>query len=376
MGKKTWTQEEIDIVEEGYKNNVKIQDLADKLHKTCTAISSLAVRKGFSKKYIKPNNARFKAVYQDYDWCYDRFINKGMTQQEMADEANASIRVIKKWCTEKYGLHNRSFKEFKKLNDLQYQIILFGTLGDGHIDKREDEPLYIESHSIEEKDYLFWKYEILKDLCGQPPVYHEEKYSNFGGNNYYLCKPTYRMGTRVINDLKRIRNMSRSDKISQLNEFGFCLHILDDGNRGDLWTNCLAEWSDEEVELYIRICKERFGLNCKRQTDVRYVQFDAYSSTKIDSMILKNIPNDIDIVHKKILDNNKIRKFQQCIYIMLPDDKEVGFSTYCKKNHMTDDYEELRNLLRERELYRLTEAELLKIYEDEVLNHVKVRKLS
>lgn len=367
MGGRKWTNEEIEMLEDGYKNNISMRELSKKMNRSESSLTHKAVSLGFTKKYIKPNNVNYKAIYQDYDWCYERYINRGMTHEEMASEADASLRVIQKWCAEIHGLHGHSFKEFKKLNDTQYQIILFGTLGDGHIDKRPDEPLYIECHCESEKEYLFWKYSYLKDLCNQPPVYYKESYRSFGKDRDYLCQPFYRLGTRVIYDLKRIREMSRCDKISQLNEFGFCLHILDDGSRDDLWQNCLAEWSYDEIDLYVNICKERFNLECTRdKSDNRYVTFDAFSSKKIDEMILRNIPNELDIVHKKILNNDKIRKFQHSIIIRLDNGSQIGLAQYCKDNHINTHYAKLRDILRKEEKYKINEQDLLVLCHNEV----------
>lgn len=146
-------------------------------------------------------NNKFKAIYQEYDWCYEMFINRGMSMQEMAVEAGCTLRVMQKWCSEKYKLNALTFKNEKHLNDLQRQIIMFGILGDGHIDKRENQPLYIESHADNQKDYIYWKYNILKDLCAMEPIYKCGHKKEINGK---ICniKASYRLETRIINDLK------------------------------------------------------------------------------------------------------------------------------------------------------------------------------
>ncbi len=63
-----------------------------------------------------------------------------------------------------------------------------------------------------ETDYVFWKYDKLKDLCSAPPKYYEATYTSFGTNKQYLCKPYYRFETRIINQLKEIRDMPRIQK--------------------------------------------------------------------------------------------------------------------------------------------------------------------
>lgn len=311
---------------------------------------------------IKKNNPLYKAPYQEYEWCFERFINRGMSHQEMADEIGVTKRVIQKWCVEKYHLHDETFKSLKKLSDIQKQIITVGTLGDGHIDKRIDQPMYIESHAIDEKDYLFWKYSYLKDICRKPPKYYGETITNFSSDKYYKCKPYYRINTRIVDDLKDIRDMSKLKKIESLNEFQHCLLMLDDGSRDSLWELCVAEWSDEEVEaLYDKGIKDLM-IRFNRGKDKRYIRYDAISSKRIDEMILRNIPNDLDIIKKKIINNKQIRPFQNSHYIITNHGK-IGTRTYSDISPVP--YNILKKVLWNMDLpfNEITEEELLKIPE-------------
>lgn len=338
-----WTKEDEELLEREYSKYTKLEEIAKMMNMSASQVSDKAARLGLPDKYIRKNNIKFKAVYQDYDWCYERYVNRGMTHEQMAEEAHCEIRVMKKWCNEIHKIHQHTFKQLKTLTDLQKQIITFGTLGDGHIDKREDQPMYIESHCEEEKDYLFWKYDILKDLCNNPPTYHKAEYCDFGTDKKYLCQPFYRLTTRIIDELKEIRTMPRIEKIKNLNQLGFCLHILDDGSRNDLWNVCLAEWTQEEMDTYQQVCEQKFHIICKQNKDKRYYSFNAESSALIDKMILEQLPNDMDIIHKKILDNKNIRKLSNYRYVIVAGEK-IGLSTYCRKNGILNDYEKIRKV--------------------------------
>ena len=165
--------------------------------------------------------------------------------------------------------------------------------------------MYIESHAENQKDYLFWKWSILKDICTQKPVYYPPQKHSFGGDKLYDCKAQYRLCTRIVDELKPIRAMNISDILLQLNEFGLSIHTLDDGFRSDSnWEICLAEWTDEEVQLYLKLCKEKFQLDGYKMKDQRYVKFTADSSRLLDKIILRNIPNDLDIIKYKILERH------------------------------------------------------------------------
>ena len=355
-----WTDEEVSLLKELYSQNLKISDIAKQLGRTEGAISSKAQHIGISAGVIKPNSPNFKAVYQDYDWCYERFINHGMSMQEMADEANTTMRTIQKWCSEKHRLNDWTFRKEKKLNDMQRQIIMFGKLGDGHIDRREDQPMYIEVHAQDQKDYLFWKWSILKDICNHEPVYYPNNNKCFNGIIYEV-QPTYRLNTRTIDDLKSIRSMSRSEIISQLNELGLSLHLLDDGYRGrSNWQLCLAEYTKDEINLYIKICKERFHFDAKILTDDRYIQFTADSSRLIDAMILECIPNELDIIQNKII-NADISEPANYVYVE-DGDKLIGLNTFCRSNQLI--YKKCKRYVDAINTNQISSSELYKLKEN------------
>lgn len=343
-----------------YKQQKSIDEISKLLNKTRNSITSKAMKLGLTDKYIRSNNPKFKAIYQDYNWCYQKFIVENKSHKEMAKEANCSLRVIKKWCSEIYRLNKRTFKENKHLSDEQKELIMFSLLGDGHIDKRETQPIFIVSHAENQKDYLYWKYNILKDLCQSEPTYHEECFSTFSTDERYLCKPSYRFGTRIINDLIQIREMSKSEIINQLNEFGICIHLLDDGSRSHSnWQVCVANFDESDKELYIKKCKEDLFLNCHKLKDDRYIQFDAISSRRIDDLILFYIPNDLDIVRYKIIDND-ICKPANYFYVHT-NDGDIGLNNYCRKNKLS--YLKTKELLDLLGYEEIDECELLKIME-------------
>lgn len=298
-----WSESDVQILIDGYKAGESVEVLSSKLNHSPASISAKAYNLKLSELYTKKNNPNFKADYQDYDWCYERYILKGMSMEEMAKEANCKLRTIQKWCSEKHKLNNRTKKGEIELNDLQKQLIMFSLLGDGHIDKREKQPLFIVSHATNQKDYLFWKYEILKNICNKPPSYIEPKLHSFGDDKQYMCKGQYRIGTCIVNALVPIREMSKSDIISQLNEFGLAIHFLDDGSRSKegTWELCYASLTESEKELYCKVIKDKFNIEPRIRKDERYIGFGKIDSAIIDEIILRNIPNDLDVIKYKIL---------------------------------------------------------------------------
>lgn len=362
MNGKPWSEQDTEKLTNMYNDGASIEDIALTLCRTDSSVKHKAASLGLSSNIIKKNNPKYKAPYQNYDWCYERFINSSMTHEQMAEEAGTTLRTIQKWCSEKHGLNARTFKKYKKLSDIQRQLIMFSLLGDGHIDKREKEPLFIVSHSENQKDYLYWKHDILKDLCSSEPTKYDAQYKTFGNGKEYLCKPCYRFCTRIINDLIPIREMSKCEIIRRLNEFGICIHLLDDGYRSDSsWQVCVAAFSEEEKNIYINICKDKFGLLCHIDTDNRYIIFDANSSRKIDEIILSNIPNDLDVVKYKIVDKD-ICKPANYFYVHT-DCEDIGLCRYCKMHNLK--YETVKTIVSNFGYTEINEDELIKLLEDE-----------
>lgn len=283
------------------------------------------------------SSPNFKAIYQDYDWCYQKYMVDGLNHDEMAEVAGCSKRVLEKWCSEKHRLTQGFRKANKQMNNTQKDLVIGSLLGDGHVDKRETQPIFIVSHAINQKDYLFWKHEVMKDFMNIPPSYYKEAYHTFNTNEQYLCQPHYRMSSRIHNCFIPYREMSKHDLINNLNEFSLSIFALDDGYRGDSnWEICLADIPIDDRYFFVDIMKSRFNLNgYVTDYDKRYMKFTAESSRQLDNIILQNIPCELDIIKDKITENNKIKKKQFRFYIKY-NNKDILLKDFC--NNLNYDY--------------------------------------
>ena len=64
----------------------------------------------------------------------------------------------------------------------------------------------------------------------------------------------------------------------------------------------------DDIKLALKLLENKFKLFAKVLKDERYIIFDGISSRKIDKIILKNIPNGLDVVQYKIINNNICKK--------------------------------------------------------------------
>ena len=115
--------------------------------------------------------------------------------------------------------------------------------------------------------------------------------------------------------------------------------------------------------MYIKVCKDKFGLNCYLNKDSRYAYFDAASSRKIDSIILNNIPNKLDIIKKKIINNKKILKPANYIYIICSDEK-CGLNRYCRNHNIV--YKKAKNILKKLNINEISENDFLNLITEAV----------
>lgn len=313
MGKQTWTKDQEEYLEKLYSEYIPLDEIVGKINlysgivRTRSAVSSKANVLGLTKKYMKPNNPNFKAIYQNYDWYYNCFVECGMNHDQMAELAKCTKRVIEKWGQEKHHIDLYTRMSSKQINALQHDLIVGSLLGDGHIDRREDFPLFIVSHAENQKDYLYYKYQIMQDLCEMTPTKYEGKKQHKIMNSICDCQDFYRFNTRTYYSLKPFREMSKIDLINQLNEYSLSIWMLDDGHCDDkgYWELCAPLEIDEERYMLVNILFDKFGITAINQKDSRYFRFHTEDSFKITKMILNNIPNHLDIIQDKIFSKKK-----------------------------------------------------------------------
>lgn len=308
---------------------------------------------------LNKTDVKYKAIYQNYEWCYQKYVIEGKTYDEMAKEANCSKRVIIKWCSERHNLNTHTIKKFMILNNEQKNLVIGSLLGDGHIDKREGQSMFIVSHAENQKDYLYWKYNIFKDYCNKEPRFIKGLLREKNGK-CYTCQNQYRFITKIIDDLDKYKKMSKKELISELNEFSLCIYLLDDGFRSESnWSLCIASLNEKEKEYLINTLKDKFKLEAHLEKDVRYLLFNSTSSRKIDTLILKYIPNELDIIKYKILDK-KITKPNNYIYIISENDKK-GLSQVLKNKK---NYNNFREIIMSKGIKEISNSELKEKWEE------------
>ena len=104
-----------------------------------------------------------------------------------------------------YSTEIRNLKKRFSFNDIQRGVLIGSILGDGSLEPNWSKTNYRLrlGQSVKQKDYLFWKYEILKDIVLSKPKYNKIGNSIFFGTISHseiseLAKLFYRGRRKVI----------------------------------------------------------------------------------------------------------------------------------------------------------------------------------
>ena len=95
---------------------------------------------------------------------------------------------------------------------------------------------------------------------------------------------------------------------------------------------------------------------------MRYIVFDANSSRKIDSLIIDTLPNDLDIIKKKVLNNTNINAPAKYIYVITDRNIKIGLSTYCRSNKIP--YKKAKEMVDKYHYTEITEKKLLGLLDE------------
>lgn len=168
-----------------------------------------------------------------------------------------------------------------------YSFLLGSYLGDGSVLKPQtkNSNCYLRiQHSIKQKDYIDWKYNLFKDFISSPLTIHRKI-----KDTEYICVTVQ---TKVHPFCTRLRKLYKFNKInnrfektinesilSYLNEFGLAIWYMDDGSivrrkhnlingtksgyrfRGIKIATC--SFSEEEIQMLLNLFKRKWNLNLK-----------------------------------------------------------------------------------------------------------------
>ena len=176
------------------------------------------------------------------------------------------------------------------LTQLQKSIVIGSVLGDGYlrIAPRRSNAFLEINHSLNQKEYVDWKYEMLKNICASPP-----KVRRSNGE-----RKAYRFYTRQSSELTRIYNLfyRNGQKIIPpdliLDPIILAVWFMDDGSKcrkSDIYLNT-QKFNQEEQRILIHSL-EKLKLKTTLNKDKIYfrLRFRKSSISRLRNILVKNL---------------------------------------------------------------------------------------
>ncbi len=156
------------------------------------------------------------------------------------------------------------------LTQQQESLIIGSLLGDAYmriIDGRNDAFLEI-NHSVKAREYVDWKFNILKDICKSPP---KERVSGKDGRKAYRF--TTRQHPQLTQIMHKFYKHGRKTipKDLELTPLSLAVWFMDDGSKtkkGDVYLNT-QQFSFSEQRRLLHVLR-KFGLKARLNKDKKY----------------------------------------------------------------------------------------------------------
>jgi recombination protein RecA len=232
--------------------------------------------------------------------------NTAVQVAEILGVSRATIERAKKI----YGI-KRSYKDFLAtivITEEEFNILYGTLLGDGHVayfPEKGIDAYYRAEQGEKQKEYLFWKYDKLKNLClGEPKK----------------SKASWYFQTRCLPDITTLYSQFYKDRKkvlpesfeSTINEQMVAVWYLDDGTRSTKQQSadlCVQGFSYVDIGRIIATLKVKFGIEClaRKQADVINIRFSKDGTIRLFDKIRKYVNVD-SMMYKIYPCNDYVRK--------------------------------------------------------------------
>ena len=212
---------------------------------------------------VKNYNTVANIDYNTFMYWY----NQGLNDREIGEKLNVSQKSIFAFRTRNQLKNNVDKHLF--FTEEQLQIFLGCMLGDGSMYIPNDckNAYFSFAHSQKQRDYCYWKYEQLQNLCFNPREYAQ--FDKRTQKEYYRIDVrtyTNSLFTNYYNNFYHTINGQKIKYINkellyQLKPLGLAVWFMDDGYKEDcgyvLSTNSFAE---DDIEIIINFFEEKFNI--------------------------------------------------------------------------------------------------------------------
>jgi len=203
-------------------------------------------------------------------------------------------RIIKKW---RISLE----KEPRiLLTNEQHDLIIGSTLGDANIRQRDKNCSFRVGHSLKQKEYLYWKYNIFKEFTLSSPYLNKRSFNNRNVEIFNLDTFTH----KVFNFYRKLfykngRKTITRELLNMLNPRSLAVWICDDGSfcaKQRYIILCTNSYFLEEHKLIKEYFKDSWNLDPTigfRDKKYYYLRFSKNDTKKLVEIIEPFVHNSM-----------------------------------------------------------------------------------
>lgn len=169
------------------------------------------------------------------------------------------------------------------LSKIQQSLVIGNMLGDGYMRCKTNAHLQV-THSIAQRDYVDWKYQVLKTYVNTPPKSYRGNGKRIGYRFFTRSLPLFTPIFRRFysNGVKVIPSNLKLDQLS------LAVWFMDDGSksRKSLYLNT-QQFSNKDQNTLQYSLKNAFGLSTNLDKDKKYyrIRFSVNDSKKLIKII-------------------------------------------------------------------------------------------
>ncbi|MFH1209922.1 MAG: LAGLIDADG endonuclease [archaeon] len=203
-------------------------------------------------------------------------------------------KIIKKW--------RISLEKDPKilLTNEQHDLIIGSTLGDANIRQRNENCSFRVSHSLKQKEYLYWKYNTFKEFTLSLPYLNKRGFNNLKLETLDLSTFTH----RVFNFYRKLfykkgRKIVTRGLLNMLNPRSLAVWICDDGSfcvKQKYIILCTNSYSLEEHKIIKEYFKDSWNLDPTigfRDKKYYYLRFNKNDTKKLIEIIEPFVHNSM-----------------------------------------------------------------------------------
>lgn len=221
---------------------------------------------------------------------YDFLINKEMTYEEIGKIYRLSASQISNYI-KKFDINIGDKYIRYNITNLQNDIIIGSILGDGCITKKKTVKNYhfSISHAENQKKYLEYKFDIMRNLCNYNNVKEKKVDEKWGS---YNKQKLYWFYTKDLPQFTKYKELTVEDICNNLNINSFLIWVMDDGrlDRGRYYTIGCTRLKKNDISTIINEIKNKFNIQSeidwddREHTKIKGLKFNADNSRKLSML--------------------------------------------------------------------------------------------